>query len=179
MAHFSWINFFWYKQLFLLSSNDWPFHCAKFKINLEQSYEDAQFLGLKWPTQNENFFRKPVNEPSLFHPYLSTCQKLKLDINLLVIYWRLKNTEISLAITWERDFSQACSFCRMLTNHKNSHFTQIPDKTNVVIFLKSPKTMFLGHFWPFLPNGDFFKKSDSVTYNYIWAPNTMLSFRKN
>ena len=126
------------------------FIVQNFKKNLEQSYEDAQFLGPKWPTQNENFFRKPVNEPSLFHPCLSTCQKLKLDINLLVIYWRLKNTEISLAITWEPDFSQACSFCRMLTNHKNSHFTQIPDKTNVAIFLKSPKTMFLGHFWPFL-----------------------------
>ena len=31
----------------------------------------------------------------------------------------------------------------------NFHFTQIPDETNV-IFLKSPKTMFLGNFWPFL-----------------------------
>ena len=30
----------------------------------------------------------------------------------------------------------------MLMNHKNFHFTQIPDKTNDMIFLKSPKTIF-------------------------------------
>ena len=63
-----------------------------------QSCEDAQFLGPKWPIcPNENFFRKPVNEPCFFHSCLSTCQKSKSDINLLVKYWRLKNTEISLA----------------------------------------------------------------------------------
>ena len=48
----------------------------------------------------------------------------------------------------------------MLMNHKNFHFTQIPDKTNV-IFLKSPKTLFLGHFdhfWSFMPDGDFSQK---------------------
>ena len=43
------------------------------------------------------FFRKPVNEPCFFYSCLSTCQKSKSDINLLVKYWRLKNTEISLA----------------------------------------------------------------------------------
>ena len=100
-----------------------------------------------------------------------------------------------MAITWEPDFSQPCSFWRMLMNHKNFCFTQIPDKTNNVIFLKSPKTLFLGHFWPFLVIkkskspvfGPFLvifawwwfrKKSGSVTHNYIWAPNTTLSFRK-
>ena len=35
------------------------------------------------------------------------------------------------------------------------------------------------HFWSFLPTDIFSKKSSSVTHNYIWAPNTMLSFRKN
>ena len=96
-------------------------------------------------------------------------------------YWNLIGREQFLAITWEPDFSQACSFCRMLMNHKNFHFTQIPDKTNDVIFLKSPKTMFLGHFWPFLVIfawWGFFPKNLAVTHNYIWAPNTMLSFRK-
>ena len=61
-------------------------------------------------------------------------------------------------------------------NHKNFHFTQIPDKTNDAIFLKSPKTMFwaiFDHFWSFLTNGDFFKKI--WLYSCIWAPNTMLS----
>ena len=60
--------------------------------------------------------------------------------------------------TWELDFSEACIFLRMLMNHKNFDFTQIPDKTNDVIFLKSPKTMFLGHFWPFLADENFLQK---------------------
>ena len=75
-------------------------------------------------------------------------------------YWNLTGQEPFLAITLEADFSQACSFQRMLINHKNIDFTQTPDKTNDMIFLKSPKTMFLGHFWPFLvilPDGDFFQ----------------------
>ena len=43
----------------------------------------------------------------------------------------------------------------MLINHKNFHFKQIPDnKTNDVIFLKTPKTMFLDHFGPIF--GHFF-----------------------
>ena len=115
-----------------------------------------QFWGQNSPfAQMRIFFRKPVNKPCSFHSSLSTCQKSKSDIHLLMKYWRLKNTEISLAknyfwLTWELDFSQACSFCRMLMNHKNFCFTQIPDKTNDVIFLKSPKTLFLVHFWPFL-----------------------------
>ena len=59
-------------------------------------------------------------------------------------YCRLKNTEISLAESFfgynlRASFSQACSFRRMLmnhNNHKNYHFTQNPDKTNGMIFLK-------------------------------------------
>ena len=93
-------------------------------------------------------------------------------------YWYLIGREPFLAITWELDFCQACSFRKMLMNHKNFHFTQIPDKTNDAIFLKSPKTMFWGHFWPFLPDGDFSKKTSFVIHNYIWAPNTMLCFKK-
>ena len=73
-------------------------------------------------------------------------------------YWNLIGQEPFLAITWELDFSQACSFRRMLMNHNNFHFTQIPDKTNDMVFLKSLRIMFLGHFRSFLPNGDFFQK---------------------
>ena len=46
-------------------------------------------------------------------------------------------------------------------NQKNFHFTQISDKTNDTIFLKSPKPCFqaiFDHFWSFLPDGDFFQK---------------------
>ena len=49
-------------------------------------------------------------------------------------------------------------------NYKNFHFTQIPDQNNDVMFLKSPKTMFLDHFWSFLPDKDFFQT--------IWLPQT-------
>ena len=52
-----------------------------------QSYKDVQFLGPKWPiSPNENFFRKPVNEPCFFHSCLSTCQKSKSGIDLLLKY---------------------------------------------------------------------------------------------
>ena len=44
-----------------------------------------------------------------------------------------------------------------LMNYKNFHFTQIPAKTNDFMFLKSAKTMFLDHFWSFLPDKDFFQ----------------------
>ena len=76
-------------------------------------------------------------------------------------YWNLIAQEPFLAITWELDYSQACSFRRMLMNHKNFHFTQIPDKTNDVIFLKCPETMFLGHFCQIC------KKSGCHTHLYI------------
>ena len=90
-------------------------------------------------------------------------------------YWNLIGREPFLAITWEPDFSQACSFCRMLMNHKNFHFTQIPDKTNDMIFLKSPKTMFLGHFWPFLvifARWGFFPKNPALSHTTIYGPLT-------
>ena len=76
---------------------------------------------------------------------------------MLVIkeYWNLIGQEPFLSLTWELDFFQACSFYRILMDHKNFDFR---DKTNDIIFLKSPKTMFLGNFWPFLPNGDFFQE---------------------
>ena len=55
----------------------------------------------------------------------------------------------------------------MLMNHKNFHVTKIPDKTNDVIFLKSPKTMFLGHFLPFLvifARWGFFPKNPALSH---------------
>ena len=52
-----------------------------------QSYDDVQFLDPKWLIfPNENFFRKPVNEPCFCHSCLSTCQKTKSEINLLMKY---------------------------------------------------------------------------------------------
>ena len=98
MAHLSWTKFFWYKPLLLLSSTYWPFSlCKIFKKLFEQiqSHEDVPFLGPKWPIcPNKNFFGKPVHRPCSFHSCLSACQKSKSDINLLIKYWWLKNTEI-------------------------------------------------------------------------------------
>ena len=128
------------------------------------------------------FFIKPANESCFFYSCLSTYQKSKSDryssiSEILTIkeYWNLIDWEPFLAITWEPDFSQVCSFCRMLMNHKNFHFTQIPDKTNDMIFLKSPKTMFLGHFWPFLvifAQWGFFPKNPALSHTTIYGPLT-------
>ena len=97
-------------------------------------------------------------------------------------YWNLIGRETFSAINWESDFSQACSFRRMLMSHKNFHFTQIPHKTNNVIFWKVEKPCFgaiFDHFGHFCPMEIFSKKSGSVTRNYIWAPWYHVSFRKN
>ena len=64
-------------------------------------------------------------------------------------YWNLNGQEKFLSLTWEIDFSQASSFSTMLMNYKNLDFTQVPDKNNNEIFLKSLKAMFLDHFWDF------------------------------
>ena len=87
---------------FLISfSSISPLHCAKFLKN-SSSRSRVMRMHNFWAQngpfpQMRIFFRKPVNEPRFFHSCLSTCQKSKSDINLLVKYWRLKNTEISLA----------------------------------------------------------------------------------
>ena len=82
-----------------------PYKCFKKIIYVNFFYLLAPFvmrMHLFW-AQNSPFaqmiifFKKPVNKPCSFHSSLSTCQKSKLDIHLLMIYWQLKNTEIPLA----------------------------------------------------------------------------------
>ena len=97
-------KFFFYffgKSLLSVSSTYYPLSlCKTFKKFFQRikSYEYVKFLGPKWPIYpNKNFFRKPINEPCFFYSCLSTCQKSKSDINLLVKYWWFRNTEISLA----------------------------------------------------------------------------------
>ena len=102
MAHLPQTNFFFGKKsLISFSSTYWPLLlCKSLKKFLQriQGYEDASVLGPKQPIcPNTNFFRKLVNKPCSFHSSLSTCQKSKSDIYLLMKYWQLKNTEISLA----------------------------------------------------------------------------------
>ena len=60
-----------------------------------QSYEDVPFWTQNGPIcPNEVFFSE---KPCSYHSFLWTSQKLNSDINLLLTYWRLQNTEISLA----------------------------------------------------------------------------------
>ena len=95
-------------------------------------------------------------------------------------YWNLIGREPFLARTWEPDFSQVCSFCKMLMNHNNFHFTQIPDKTNVS-FSKSSKTMFLGHIWLFLVIfawWGFFPKDPALSHTTIYGPLNHAKFQK-
>ena len=112
MVHLPPPLFFWKKLLKLFSYKYWPLSlCKIFKKFLQgiQSYEDAPFLCPKCPIcPNENFFRKPVNKTCSHHSCLSTYQKSMLDIHLLIKYWWLKNTEISLAKShiWNQIFSK-------------------------------------------------------------------------
>ena len=77
-----------------------PFHCAKFKKNSSSGSRVMRMRNF-WAQnspfpQMRIFFRKPANEPCFFYSCLSTYQKSKTDITLLVKYWLLKNIEISL-----------------------------------------------------------------------------------
>ena len=93
-------NFFFGKLLISFYHLLAPFIVQNLKKNIFQwiqSYEDVQFLSPKWLiSPNENFLRKPVNEPCFFYWCLCTCKRSKSDVNLLVKYWWLKNSEISL-----------------------------------------------------------------------------------
>ena len=74
-------NFFFFWKIINIIFIYWPLSLCKISLksfHQIQSYEDVQFLGIKWPIcSNENFFRKTVNEPCSFHSCLSTCQKSK------------------------------------------------------------------------------------------------------
>ena len=127
----------------------------------------------------------PLPQMRIFSLFLSSIPiymtKIKVrylsisEISMIKEYWNLIGREQFLAITWEPDFSQACNFHRMLMNHKNFHFTKIPDKTKDMIFLKSPKTLFLGHFWPFLvifAQRGFYPKNLALSHVTIYGPLT-------
>ena len=74
-----------------------PFIALNFLQNSSTRCDNMQFMRPKLSiSPNKNFFRKPANEPCFFYSCLSTYQKSKTDITLLVKYWLLKNIEISL-----------------------------------------------------------------------------------
>ena len=97
MVHLPWSIFFFWKIINTILIYLLALHCGKFYKN---SSSGSRVWGCTiFGTQNgpflqmRIFFQKPVNEPCLSDSCLSTCQKS----NLLVIHWRLENTEISLA----------------------------------------------------------------------------------
>ena len=95
------------------------------------------------------------------------------EISMIKEYWNLIAQETFSTITWGQDFWQVFSLHRMLMNHKNSHFTAIPDKTHDTIFLKSPKTVFLGHFGLFLvifARRQFVSKNLPLFHTIIYGP---------
>ena len=87
---------------------------------------------------------KPVYMPNIN----VRCWSIK-EILMIKEYWNHIGQETFSTITWRLDFCQTFSLHRVLMNRKNSRFTAIPDKTHDTIFLKSPKTVFLGHFGSF------------------------------
>ena len=79
-----------------------PFYFAKFLKNFSSVSRVMRMCNFQpqndpFPQMRFFFFRKPVNKLCFFHSCLFSCQKSKSDINLLVKYWWLMTTEISLA----------------------------------------------------------------------------------
>ena len=101
----------------------------------------------------------PQNGPFVLNKIFLVQTIINTFIYLLALFivQNFKNILPFLAITWEKI--------------PDKSFKQIPDKTNNMIFLKSPKPQFLGHFSTifghFCRIGIFSKKSSSVTQLYI------------
>ena len=52
------------------------------------------------------FFRKPIRKPCCVHSCLSRCKRSKSDVNSLMRYWQLQNTENSLTdiVRWRNAY---------------------------------------------------------------------------
>ena len=126
------------------------------------------------PLTSNNFFSENLLASLVFfiHSYLHA----KNQGQILIYLWNTDDLRILkshwlraiFAFTWELDFSQPCSFLRMLMNHKNFYFTQIPNKTNDVIFLKSP-----GPFLTIFTWWEFFPKNPALSHTTIYGPLTL------
>ena len=119
-----------------------PFHCAKLKkssSSRSRVMRMLQLLGSKWPiSPNHNFFRNLFMSLVCFiHAYLHT-KNLKVKYlsisELLMIkqYWNFIGREPFFSLNWELDFSQTCSFRKILMNHKNFDFTHIKQQTKIM-----------------------------------------------
>ena len=105
-------KFFLEKTIFF-SSTYWPLSLCKIKkkkiLEPIQSYEDMPFLHPKWSIcPNKNFFGNSAHESFSFHSCLSKFQTPESETNLLIKYWWLKNTEISLSESCFRAYCENC-----------------------------------------------------------------------
>ena len=96
MAHLLQVTIFFWKSINIISMYLLaPFYCAQFKKILRvdpKLWRHVIFrpkMALKYI-----FFRKPISKPSHVHSCLSTYKKPESDVNTLLRYWWLKNTEI-------------------------------------------------------------------------------------
>ena len=88
------------KSLILFLSTYWPISLCQILIFFTIDPELWGFVDFRTKMgqfDQSKIFLGPVNKPSSYHSCLSTFQKSKSDINLLMKYWWLKNTEILLA----------------------------------------------------------------------------------
>ena len=85
------------------------------------------------PFTSNNFFSENLLASLVFfiHAYLHAKNQGQIliylwntdDLRILKTHW----LRAIFAFTWELDFSQPCSFLRILMNHKKFGFTQISD----------------------------------------------------
>ena len=84
----------------LFSSTDWHISLCKISKNPYNGPRVIMRMHHFWiqnePIHPNRIFFKKLDKPSSYHSCLSTFQKSKSDINLLMKYCWLKNTEISL-----------------------------------------------------------------------------------
>ena len=81
----------------------------------------------------------------------------------------------------EREFFQIWDLRRKLANHKTLHFSPFLAKINDSILCKSPKTLFLGLFGPFLPifgKMRVFPKNPALSLFYVYGPLTSCKITK-
>ena len=174
MAHLSWIKIFGTNHWYYFHLPIGPFHCGEFKRNSSRWSRVMRMVNF-WAQNGSfpqiRFFSENLltSFVSFFHAYLHAKVRYQSISEILMIkeYWNLIGRESLVSLTWDLDFSQVCSFSRMLMNHKRFDFTQIPGKYNDEIFL----TIF--SWWRFFP------KNPGLSRNYIWTPNIILSFREN
>ena len=137
-------SIFWEKSLILFSPTYWPISLCKI---LKNSYIRPRVMRLcHFWTQNgpicpnEIVWEKDllINiASSIMHIYILKIKVKHQSINeILTIkeYCAIFGPNLRSRLAPPPPHPHACSFRRMLKDHKNFHFTTIPDKTNDSIF---------------------------------------------